>query len=310
MRLCGSSDRTLPPHSIDSSTNTGRTEMDPEPEQCGGIAQPVDEPGGEGAHRVHAVGDDAGKPAARATSSSWCSGFWSPDASAYALTSSRVTSREDDGRSRPTSRSSNRTLTRRPGRSACDRPDATSAPRLVPDLGAKDHEAHPALVANALDRRGRGQGLPHHDRSRPSVLLFPVQHAGQVDPERVDRRPRGRALPRSRARSRSWAARPAPVARRRRRTLARVIRRPRTARAGTCSPRRRGLAPRRNPTFGRHPCGAHGRLPADRFTRRRHTANVPTVRGHSKSSALRENDRASFRDSGPRGPYDRRAHGR
>ena len=32
-----------------------------------------------------------GNPTLRANASSWCSGFWSPDASAYALTSSRLT---------------------------------------------------------------------------------------------------------------------------------------------------------------------------------------------------------------------------
>jgi adenylate cyclase len=45
------------------------------------------------------------------------------------------------------------------------------------DLGPKGQETHAALVPDALDRRGCGQRLPHHDGPRPPVLLFSVEEA-------------------------------------------------------------------------------------------------------------------------------------
>ena len=51
-----------------------------------------------------------GNPTLRAKLPSWCRGFWSPEASAYAFTSSRFTTFECTGISSPTFRSSNRTL--------------------------------------------------------------------------------------------------------------------------------------------------------------------------------------------------------
>src|SRR5215211_7649441 len=78
---------------------------------------------------------------------------------------------------------------RRTGRSPVAPDDQRATPRhdelavLVSELGAENQVPHPALVPDTVDRRGPGQRLSYHYGSRPPVLLFPMKHAGQIDPE-------------------------------------------------------------------------------------------------------------------------------
>src|SRR5918992_3903387 len=124
-----------------------------------------------------------GNPTLRAKSSSWWSGFWSPEASAYAFTSSRRTTFSEENTSCPTSSTSNsgfwRATTSAPRRS----PRQERGPRhadhlagLIDDLGFDDKELVRALGEHVGDPRRGPEAVANHQGTPPLERLLTVDH--------------------------------------------------------------------------------------------------------------------------------------